>query len=119
MIKAIASLAILMLISSRALGQVHGASQTGNGFLQTCSRDAAGTFQTGCISYFAGIADTLVQIELTKPQRDQRFCLPQGVVYGQMTDITLDFLRKNPSLRHQPTPQLVWTSLVQAFPCSK
>lgn len=110
---------INILASPVAGAQTHGAAQTGNGFLQSCSRNAAGTFQAGCVSYFSGIADTLVGIELTKSDSERQICFPSGIVYGQMMDITLNYLRANPSIRHLSTPNLVYLALRESFPCRR
>jgi hypothetical protein len=109
--------ALLLFFSTSTQAQTHAAAQTGNGFLQTCSRAADRSFQAGCITYFAGIADALTWAEFAKPQQRWEICMPSGVVYGQMMDITLDFLQKNPSIRHDVTPALVHRALKAAFPC--
>ena len=50
---------------------------------------------------------------------DELFCIPTGVNVSQITDVTKDFLRRNPRDRHIAAAALVMLALVDTFPCKK
>ena len=44
-------------------------------------------------------------------------CMPNGANYGQANDIVKKFLEENPSKRHEPAFQLVYSALVSVWRC--
>lgn len=46
-------------------------------------------------------------------------CVPTGVTFGQMRDITVLFLQKQPQRRHETAASLIYEALTGAFPCQK
>lgn len=44
-------------------------------------------------------------------------CVPDEVVLGQMTKITLKYIRENPEQAHLPSAELVILAQAHAFPC--
>jgi hypothetical protein len=51
------------------------------------------------------------------PSTGYKFCLPNQVTAGQLTDVTIRFLEKKPELRHLSAYSLVENALADSFPC--
>lgn len=86
----------------------------GNMLLQYC-REPRGTFGFGaCSGYVTAIADALAR----DPVGGYRACMPpDSVTAGQVRDIAVQWLQRNPQLRHYSAEGLVAKALSEAFPC--
>lgn len=47
------------------------------------------------------------------------FCVPSGILVGQITDVVFRYLDTHPEQRHQSAHLLVITALKEKFPCAK
>ena len=84
----------------------------GNDLLEALKEEASGYergIATGIISAFSGVA--------IFSNEDLSFCAPQGVRFGQLTDIVKAYLERNPSIRHKAVGLLIINSLQKAYPC--
>ncbi len=61
--------------------------------------------------YVAGIRDMLVDLEY--------ICIPNGVTSAQVNAIVLKYIDDNPTKWNKSASFLVWTPLLEAFPCKK
>lgn len=61
--------------------------------------------------YIAGIRDMLIDLEY--------ICVPTGVNGSQIDAIVLKYINDNPTKWNKPASSLVWTPLIDAFPCKK
>jgi hypothetical protein len=48
-----------------------------------------------------------------------KYCIPKGVVLGQITEVFCNYLRSNPANRHLGGDVLLNKSLAMAWPCSQ
>ena len=87
--------------------------QTGNQLFSKCI--AEGTTEPAfCLGYLAGVADVM---DVGNPVNRFRACVPGGVVMGQMKDIFVNALQRNPAERHYGAAGLAASALAGAFPC--
>ncbi len=101
----------LLLLPTPAYSQSKPAD-TGNDFYLECSKP---TKRSYCLAYIRGAADA---IDLNDIER-RIFCPPVGVTVGQMLDVSLAYIQRNPEERHYRTIILVSFALMNAFPCKK
>ena len=117
---------LLVVFASIISFPVHAVD--GNEFLRNCAQQRAG-FQSGyCMGYVVGIADgASAQFEVEKANAalpwgvfalNPIFCRPNGVTNGQLQDIAVQFLQRNPQRRHEDAMLLVLNAFTEAFPCS-
>ncbi len=72
--------------------------------------------EQSCNGYIIGVSDALEGIDSGIGK--VKFCLPDNVTYGQVTDVTKKWLIDYPDKRHLSASGLVVFSLFTAFPCS-
>ena len=65
-----------------------------------------------CLDYVEGVVDTLVKFR-------GRTCIPPSVIAKQVMDITVAWIKANPSKRHFSASTVVVIALSEAFPCKK
>ena len=58
-------------------------------------------------------------LEYGAPPAGMSFCIPLRVNQGQLRDITVAWLDKNPQYRHFQAHLLVTKALHETFPCKK
>ena len=62
------------------------------------------------LGYITGVVDAYGEIFL---------CPPTTITGGQVQDIVRSYLTQNPSTRHQGASVLVYSAMVEFFPCKK
>ncbi|MBD9444886.1 Rap1a/Tai family immunity protein [Rhizobium sp. RHZ01] len=87
--------------------------QNGNALLADCSSKAS-TLKAFCIGYIEGVIDGL---EVTGNITGAGQCLRYEVTGGQLMDVVVKSLRKNPETRHNAAAALVVFAVANAF-CS-
>jgi len=61
--------------------------------------------------YVSGIRDMLIDAEY--------ICIPKGVTTMQIDAIVLKYIDENPNKWHESASFLVWTPLIESYPCKK
>lgn len=87
---------------------------TGNTFYASCSAGRESARWQFCWGYVRGIAEGTMA---STPKERRTFCAPADVNVEQMVDITIDYMRRHPIERNEPTSFLVDFALTEAFPC--
>lgn len=64
------------------------------------------------VGYVVGVHDATWATKQLTP-----FCVPDGVLSGQLTDVAWKFLEQNPELRHHSASYLVRRAFAKAWPC--
>ncbi len=90
--------------------------QSGNSLLARCTSKNANN-RGFCYGYIAGITDVLAGGR--NNINGYRACFSRGQTVGQMRDIVVLWLQKNPAQRHYSAGGLVALALEKAFPCKK
>jgi hypothetical protein len=109
-------LAAVAAVSAKATGK----PMTGDRLYDLCTDEKGSpTFQQSemfCSGYITGAADMVMG--LGSPTVTL-ICPPDGLTYQQLVDTVVKFLRGNPEKRAFSAYRIVYTGLVQAFPCPK
>lgn len=102
----------LVFSSGSALAADEGTPfERGNQFLRLCETK---TWQLACRSYALGVYHGSIP---SKNQGDFRYCLPEGVDFGQMYDVAIGYMRNHPERTHYGAFLLILESWQAAFPC--
>jgi hypothetical protein len=91
-----------------------GSFEDGNLLLRQCQASLGGFDRGVCMGFITGVADVLGN---NNPVHGWRACFPTGVTIGQMTDVTIQYLKASPQKRHMTAHSLVAEALERAFPC--
>ncbi|MFG6572302.1 Rap1a/Tai family immunity protein [Sulfitobacter sp. 1A13353] len=103
--------AFLTMMAAPATAQ---SFMTGNKLLDNCDS----INPSYCGGYIVGVFDAaLPVIEEGNTVYGFTFCAPQEVLAGQIRDVVVQWLQRNPSKRHYAAPSLVMVSLSEAYPC--
>lgn len=102
---------------------------TGNDLLQQCTGGELGY----CLGYITGVHDGMLaggiasirhlapelknDEALSQFDKAVSYCLPNGATKLQVRDVVTDFLKANPTSRHNDATLLIWVALSNAFPC--
>lgn len=92
----------------------------GNSLFDLCkgykANKLAGRLSPGCFFYIAGVTQTVfINVELkTMPP----ICPGKHVTQAQIVDVVTKWLDDHSEKRDLRAPILIWTALVEAFPCS-
>lgn len=85
----------------------------GNELLSICGEDDA--FSRGyCLGYIRGLTIGVDYLLVTK---DAKICYPDGVTWGQIKDVAVSYIRRNPAKRADRAIFLVGLASAEAWPC--
>ena len=84
----------------------------GNKLYDTCSDEDSEVKIGMCIGYILGVVDLY---EGTRNSFKMSKCIKANVNGGQLQDIMLKFLKKNPETRHKPAALLIRNALNETF----
>lgn len=105
-----AALAASMPVPARADGYpIH----SGNWLLQRCESDNL-AHQSFCLGY---ITAAFAGMEVLLQYNNKDFCVPEGVTQGQMEEVVVRYLRRNPKDRHLSAVVLTGLAAMEAWPC--
>lgn len=135
----------LLLLSLISVASSSPAAMTGNELLEHCKNWKEGTasFSSGlCIGFIRGASQAyregLIRGQIVgrfgdgpippSPESDAfvnriidsggYYCFPKNVTTGQIVDVVVTYLERNPATRHLPVSQLLApAALHDAFPC--
>lgn len=86
----------------------------GNEVLTYCSPDASQLTRGVCLGYIQGLWagwDALLTIN------KMRNCVPANVSLGQVRDVTVAYIRRNPATRHEGSIILFARAVTEAWGC--
>jgi hypothetical protein len=93
---------------------------SGNELLGLCTAERADstyfdkTYE--CVAYIAGAVDSFND---TRAVNKLKRCIPRKVTISQLKDVTVDYLRANPTDRKNSASTLVFAATRKAWPCAK
>jgi len=90
-----------------------GYFEDGNTLLKVCTSTNT-TDRSYCNGYVGGIVDSITEVG---SMSGRKACLPAGVMSSQARDVVIQWLQRNPQVRHFTAPGLVAKALSEAFPC--
>lgn len=69
-----------------------------------------------CAGFVGGVNSTvLFYSDVLK--KDEKYCMPDNVTNAQMVRIVVKYLKDNPKLLNEGRTSLVWSALIDAYPC--
>ncbi len=89
---------------------------TGNELFAACGAENDVASFWSCMGFLRGTMETHDLFILLNEQ-PRFYCTPKTVTNGQVRDVVLDGLRRNPADRHYPSVVLTLRYLKEAFPC--
>ena len=93
---------------------------SGNQLLDFCDgHGQVPTLPTACLSYIAGVTDSLLAVQDGLPPAGGKVCLPDGASLQQVKDVVVRRLRTHPESRRYGAASEIGIALLEAFPCSK
>ena len=125
----------LILVLGLLGGSVSAENLSGNQYYDTCNEyPDIGNAQAGwCSGYLIGLVEgtkigafnvlTAIEPAETAAEMDEmtnqflNVCQPDGVNYGQLLDVFVLYMRKNPEARHESARTLLLSAMSEAFPC--
>lgn len=124
-----ATLIIVTLCCLTCIG-AHGQSLTGNQLLQKLNAESI----DGAM-YLAGVVDAAstnrLSFKLNVAKVDEKLsdialryhgivwgCTPEKATYGQIADVTVSYLKRNPNVRHIDAVLLISMAMKEAWPCN-
>ena len=93
--------------------------QNGNKLYADCTSNNPYN-QAYCLGYVAGVTDLAVNLSdaAELDARPPKICIPLGVTQGQVKDVVIDYLRRDPQHRHVTAVVQVELALAVAWPCN-
>lgn len=94
--------------------------QNGNGLLELCASDS-GQSQSICLGYIQGVVDGagITPVEKTCRRTSSYWCIPDGVAWGQMTEVVVKYMKDHPENRHWPSTAIITNAVIESWPCHK
>lgn len=113
MIRFIAGLSLASLASlAPASAQRVVSPITGNGLLEICTDDSM--YDSGrCAGFISGT--NLARLD----QQGKFYCVPETATNGQIRDVIIAWLKRNPGSRHIRSDALIAVAYAEAWPCPK
>ena len=100
---------VSILLAAMLATSAHADFQSGNEILNNINSD--NYYSKGnAMGYIMGVVDAYSGIYI---------CPPATITGGQIQDIVKSYLVQTPSVRHQGASGLVYTAMVEFFPCKK
>lgn len=131
-IRQIASMIVALAMAAFPATTRAQADVSGNYWLNKC--ESPNNFDAGlCLGFVVGVhtgytsgsimtwLSAVNQIQgasnLTYEKTVFRYCHPDNMTNGQLRDIFINYLKKNPEIRHKPADGLLIDAMILAFPC--
>lgn len=103
----------LALFNATFVQAQNGSFVGGNELYKWCTTPQA---EGLCFSYIKGVSDLIDTFQETNKSA-KAICVPNGVTISQMKDIVMKRLVQHPEIRHLSASSIVWTALVEVWPC--
>lgn len=85
----------------------------GNDLLDVCTK--GDYFSDGyCLGYIRGLSNGVDMVLYTNKQQ---ICYRQGITLGQIRDVVIAYIRRNPAKRNENAMVLVSWASAEAWPC--
>lgn len=105
---------LTFLVPAALLVPAYAAALSGDELYEMCS---GGTSEVAaCTLYVRGVSDTMQTMAAANNGR-LGYCPPKNTAFGEMVDLGIRSIRKNPEHSHLPAPAMLAASWVQAYPC--
>lgn len=109
--KHIMILAALLIANPAKAGEV--VKDNGNELLELCN--SSNQYERGmCLGYIRGLS---VGVETMLSFQNKKICYPAGVTVGQMQDVVVSYIERNPAKRHEISILLFMRAINEAWPC--
>lgn len=102
----------VLLLSYTGFAETHSVRMKGNDLVRACEKIDSKTDSMDfgiCMGYIEGVADSM----------ESSICISPDVEAGQLIKATIKWLNDNPNQLHHDAATLVFSALVDAFPCRK
>jgi hypothetical protein len=108
--------AIMIAAALMTATPAHGSTtmqNNGNGMLSDCTNDSI--FHSGvCLGYIQGI---YASVNVMMAMSGKGICYPEQVTLGQIRDVVISYLRRNPQSRHENSVLLYMKAVTEAWRC--
>lgn len=84
---------------------------SGDDLTRVCT-DKDKTREALCVGYVSGVSETLTSVLQTSG-----ICAPDSVSLGKLITVVVDYVNAHPEERQGSAVPLVWSALVDAWPC--
>ena len=106
-------LAVLLLIGTVGGGAWESAhALSGDDLAAVCTAKDNKSREALCVGYVSGVSETLTSVV-----RTSGICAPDNVALGKLITIVVDYIKASPEKRQSSAVMLVWSALVDAWPC--
>lgn len=103
--------ALLVFGALNAVSWERAHALSGDDLSRVCS-DKDETREALCVGYVSGVSETLTSVLQTSG-----ICAPDSVGLGKLITVVVDYIDAHPEKRRGPAVPLVWSALVDAWPC--
>lgn len=86
----------------------------GNEILTYCDESATGITRGVCLGYIQGL---WAGLDMMLAMNDRKMCIPKSVTLGQVRDVTVSYIRRNPATRHEGSMILFARALSEVWAC--
>ncbi len=86
----------------------------GNEILTYCDENATAITKGVCLGYIQGLWTSL---DLMLAMNDTKMCIPKSATLGQVRDVTVSYIRRNPATRHEGSMILFARALAEVWSC--
>ncbi len=103
----------LLLLGTVGAGAWHYAhALSGDDLATVCTAKDDKTREALCVGYVSGVSETLTSVLQTSG-----ICAPDSVSLGKLMTIVIEYIDAHPEKRQGSAVPLVWSALVDAWPC--
>jgi hypothetical protein len=85
---------------------------SGDDLAAVCTAKEDMTREALCVGYVSGVSETLTSVLQTSG-----ICAPDSVSIGKLITTVVDYIDAHPEKRQNSAVPLVWSALVDAWPC--
>lgn len=105
----------LMMLAAAAAGGSYASQSfmSGDKLRDLCNRD-----KLTCATYVAGVADAINSLQEIGAL-PRLMCQPAPLTLGDVAVPVINFLETHPDIRGDAAGGLVWSSLIESYPCPK
>jgi hypothetical protein len=102
-----------LLLSSTPAYAREFAVDDGNDLYATCNK--SDSYSEGyCLGYIRALS---TGVDIIMAEKKQKVCYGENVTIGQIRDVVVDYIRRNPAKRNESAIVLVAYASAEAWPC--
>lgn len=107
------AIAAALLLTASPASAREQATDDGNDLLDICTKDDY--FNQGyCLGYIRALSSGVDMVLATS---NQRICYRDNITMGQIRDVVIAYIRRNPAKRNENAMVLVSWASAEAWPC--